>query len=285
MDEESMKTIIEETFQKIINDKQIDNIDHESPQLIRPIYSPLNINNDEDKMRYSEQEVKITFIDKLKEFVHLKLNDDCKKVYYSIETPTFDKYNFSKEDIPFVSPDGESGNIDLSIYSSEKYIENYIEFKYGTASSKKIMKDILKLANEPFCPKSENESKLEEINNLKDVCSDGKIATLQNKKHYFVHAINRCTPKTEDAIKDYYSCNNHGSKPTQQDLNKLKTEIKKILSSSHNTIYVYLLVLNRGNQKPYQSGYFEFRFDEQVFCSEWEWHKYIKEDGKDKYFE
>ena len=96
------------------------------------------------KNRISEQELRLLFIEEFK-----KAN---KKLFYSIETPTIEKYKFGKTytDIK-VDKNGQSASLDMCVFerNSNKYerILN-IEFKHKNASIKKIGKDVLKLMQE-----------------------------------------------------------------------------------------------------------------------------------------
>lgn len=98
--------------------------------------------------RVSEQEFRLLFIEGFK-----KKFDD---LHYSIETPTMNKYSFSKspENIIPDTEHGRSASIDMCIhkwnfYPDYKYnrVLN-IEFKHKNASIEKIGKDILKLVHE-----------------------------------------------------------------------------------------------------------------------------------------
>ena len=94
--------------------------------------------------RISEQELRQIFIE--------EFNTPDNELYYSIETPTVQKYSFGKSfaDIK-VSNIGQSALIDMSIF--EKDTSNYkriynIEFKHANCELKSIAKDIFKLIHE-----------------------------------------------------------------------------------------------------------------------------------------
>ena len=100
--------------------------------------------NKEKEIRISEQELRFMFID---EFLKR-----CKEgYYYSVETPTVEKYSFGTcfNDIKF--GEGQSALSDMMIYKREEgeYKRNLnIEFKYANVTTSHIAKDILKLVNE-----------------------------------------------------------------------------------------------------------------------------------------
>ena len=96
------------------------------------------------KDRISEQELRLLFIEEFK-----KANED---LFYSIETPTKEKYSFGKSysDIK-ISKSGQSASLDMCVFekNSNKYERLLnIEFKHKNASIKKIGKDVLKLMHE-----------------------------------------------------------------------------------------------------------------------------------------
>ena len=102
-------------------------------------------------IRVSEQELRFLFVETFSKV--------CKEeeLYYSIETPTENKYKFFRNNnkVPQVNPPvgGKSASIDLTIYTKK---ENelpqrvaIIEFKKDGCSAHDIAKDILKLSMEP----------------------------------------------------------------------------------------------------------------------------------------
>lgn len=100
--------------------------------------------------RISEQELRQLFIEEFKE--------KHKNLYFSIETPTLNRYSFTNKDDTIKIADyidaGQSALIDLSIYdelqdSSKNYIRLLnVEFKHKNATEVNISKDILKLMHE-----------------------------------------------------------------------------------------------------------------------------------------
>jgi hypothetical protein len=98
------------------------------------------------KDRISEQELRLLFIEEFKEV--------NKNLFYSIETPTEEKYKFGdsyNEIVKNVDVHKTSASIDMCVFESvsDKYerILN-IEFKHKNTKDKNIAKDILKLLRE-----------------------------------------------------------------------------------------------------------------------------------------
>ena len=96
------------------------------------------------KDRISEQELRLLFIEEFK--------NENKDLFYSIETPTVDKFKVGKEYKTIkTDKEGQSASLDMCVFerNSNKYerILN-IEFKHKNASIKKIGKDVLKLMQE-----------------------------------------------------------------------------------------------------------------------------------------
>ena len=96
------------------------------------------------KDRISEQELRLLFIEEFK-----KANNDF---FYSIETPTQNKYKFGKKykDIK-IDENGQSASLDMCVF--KRTSNNYerilnIEFKHKNTGIKNIAKDILKLCSE-----------------------------------------------------------------------------------------------------------------------------------------
>lgn len=115
---------------------------YSSEQLIFP--KKIQAKRTEHKNRISEQELRLLFIEEFKE--------NSPELFYSIETPTIEKYNFGKSygDIK-VDNDGQSALLDMCIF--ERNTEGYnrilnIEFKHKNAGIKNIGKDVLKLVHE-----------------------------------------------------------------------------------------------------------------------------------------
>ena len=296
MNHEDMKTIIESTFRDMIQMSKEPNRVDKWPKLKWPEYSPLrNSNKNEsshnhDLKRFSEQELKQTFI------VQLKLKNQ--EVYYSVETPTLDGYNFSKDcpEIQHHKDGGQSGNFDLTIYDSNQIIQHHIEFKSGNPERKGITKDLLKLCNEPFC----YEVREQLCHEVRDRLIDPDEMYKRGCHHYFIHILDRCELATLQSLAFKFL-----HKTKKQNINlpdglkQLKTCINKCLNESKNHIHVYMLVLdnisnnkrlgviqekNAGIAQEKISGYYAFDYADDVDCIDWGacWCEYDGEDFKSK---
>jgi len=113
-----------------------------SEQLIFP--QKLQAKGTKLKDRISEQELRLLFIEEFK-----KTNPE---LFYSIETPTVDKFKVGKEYKSIKTDnEGQSASLDMCVFerNSDKYERLLnIEFKHKNASIKKIGKDVLKLMQE-----------------------------------------------------------------------------------------------------------------------------------------
>lgn len=99
-----------------------------------------------DVRRISEQELRLLFIEEFKV--------ECSELFYSIETPTEEKYKFGKTYNALVNNlniHKRSASLDMCVFerNSNKYkrILN-IEFKHSNTDLKNIAKDVLKLLRE-----------------------------------------------------------------------------------------------------------------------------------------
>ena len=144
-----------------MNDEQhLENVVKRSFEVLRKVYqtqkenAPQDNNNEtgsriifpkkRDKTtRISEQELRFVFVEQLNN--EIKGDGNCGEkwdVYYSVETPTSEKYGFT-------SPSKESGNIDLVIHDAAKFRRiALIEFKANNRKAKEYQKDFEKLTNE-----------------------------------------------------------------------------------------------------------------------------------------
>ncbi len=98
-------------------------------------------------VRFSEQELRFLFIEEFKKKYGY--------LYYSVETPTQEKYSFGKsyaDILKNVDTHKRSASLDMCIFkrNEEKHYERIlnIEFKHKNTNNKNIAKDILKLVRE-----------------------------------------------------------------------------------------------------------------------------------------
>lgn len=131
--------------------KRLSNMDYErkggssKERLIFPM--KIQADGTKEKDRISEQELRQLFIEEFK----VKYKD----LYYSIETPTKNKYSFSNEKnekkVGDIDNKGQSALVDMCVFDKEKksYKRTFnIEFKNKNATHDNISKDILKLMHE-----------------------------------------------------------------------------------------------------------------------------------------
>jgi len=107
-------------------------------KLIFPKYE-----NDHNKIRVSEQEARFAFCQVFEQERH--------GLYYSIETPTENKYSFSNNSGELIVGSGQSAQSDMSIFSLTNSGFNQIinvEFKAKNVEIAHIKKDFLKLLAE-----------------------------------------------------------------------------------------------------------------------------------------
>ena len=150
---EHIETILDKTFRvvdAIYSNHREDIIFHprKESRLVFPRYS-LKHKDDTDRVpetRISEQELRFAFVE--------QFNKICNKekwpYYYSIETPTENRYVFAKETNPRLAEknEGISGQYDLVVYSDKGERICYIEFKANMSREKEFAKDFLKQNNE-----------------------------------------------------------------------------------------------------------------------------------------
>lgn len=106
------------------------------------IIFPLKANDANDKVRVSEQELRFVFVEQLNK----EIKDTGWEAYYSVETPTKDKYTFSNG-TPRVDKNGRSANFDLVIFDGTFKRRALIEFKANNPEPRDYKKDFVKLDN------------------------------------------------------------------------------------------------------------------------------------------
>lgn len=152
-----------------------ENSEHKT-RLVFPSYS----NN---KTRKSEQELRFCFVEAFNEYVVKKKLP----LYYSVETPTREKYIFFDKNNPKPDTDGRSGEFDLVVFELENGTMKrrcLIEFKANNASHYEHKKDFVKLNNEQeWCNRKEKEKDvlLRYFIELIDGYDDGTISSLKKK--------------------------------------------------------------------------------------------------------
>lgn len=143
--------------------------------------------------RISEQELRFLFVEDF-------LKEPHNGYYYSVETPTKEKYKFGKtnDDIK-IDALGRSASIDMCIFNKDKEKDDKykralnIEFKNANASQKSISKDILKLMHE-----EENGAFVLLLKNT----DDGTLKSVFKKfsNSFDTHILKDCWSKNESFI-------------------------------------------------------------------------------------
>lgn len=127
-------------FQREANPENKKNLTEIGSRILFPKYSENRKTPEID--RISEQELRFIFVEQLNKYADEKNID----LYYSVETPTEDSYDFSNTPEP--SEGGVSARTDLSIYDNQFKRICLIEFKALNPVDKSYEKDILKLKRE-----------------------------------------------------------------------------------------------------------------------------------------
>lgn len=182
MNAEELKSSIDEiiklTFERVQyaydNNKETEPKENSQPKtrLVFPSYS-----NPNGKTRNSEQELRFCFVEAFNEYVV----KEKLPLYYSVETPTREKYNFSDKNNPKPDTDGRSGEFDLVVFELEDGTMKrrcLIEFKANNASQKSHDKDLCKLNNEK---EYKEDVLLRYFIELIDGYDDGTISSLKKK--------------------------------------------------------------------------------------------------------
>lgn len=156
---EHVKKIIAQTFEVIkkVYDNQKEEFGNSSEfcesgsRIIFPKYSGRYRNGE---TRISEQELRFIFVEQFNKYC----KNNSWNAYYSVETPTEEKYIFSErgdKNCPYkVDGEGNGGQsamIDLSIHNDKFDRIALIEFKALNPEESAFTKDFCKLSNEPTC--------------------------------------------------------------------------------------------------------------------------------------
>ena len=169
-------------------DKSINHKKGES-RLVFPCY-----NNKKREIRISEQELRFIFVETFNEYCDEKELD----WYYSVETPTKDKYKFTEKGDNLDKPkreEGQSANFDLTISNDKGELLALIEFKAKNTKPFSYAKDLCKLWN----PKEGNSNVLRYFINVLDKADkdtsyniQAKLDKLRNNKEKYdanIHLI------------------------------------------------------------------------------------------------
>lgn len=156
-DKERIEEIIKDTFdviQKVYHTQREGDGNHKDfcesqSRIIFPKYSERYRNGE---TRISEQELRFIFVEQFNKYC----KNNSWNAYYSVETPTEEKYIFSKKgdkNCPYkVDGEGNGGQsamIDLCIHDDKFERIALIEFKALNPKKSAFAKDFCKLSNEP----------------------------------------------------------------------------------------------------------------------------------------
>ncbi len=136
---ENVNKIIDATFRVLqdVYENQREKGDARKGQPLSRIVFPLKRDG---TLRVSEQELRFVFVEQLNNEIGQGWD-----VYYSVETPTQDTYNFQKE--PRQDPCGQSAMFDLVIFDNQFHRIALIEFKANNPCEHDYKKDFVKLVN------------------------------------------------------------------------------------------------------------------------------------------
>lgn len=143
--ENTFKTIIEVYRTQKENQKIVTN--NNSSRIIFPLKRESK--DKKEEFRISEQELRFVFVEEFNKYCSEKEWD----AYYSVETPTSKRYDFSNKKNPCKVDDseGQSAMVDFSIFLKEQDKLTrvaLIEFKALNPDKQSYMKDYVKLLNE-----------------------------------------------------------------------------------------------------------------------------------------
>ena len=145
--------IIKKTFNTIsvvyrtqMENQKIGTYNNNSSRIIFPLKRESK--DKKEEFRISEQELRFVFVE--------EFNKYCSKnwdAYYSVETPTSKRYDFSNKEMPCKVdyPNGQSAMVDFSIFLKEQDKLTrvaLIDFKALNPDKQSYMKDYVKLLNE-----------------------------------------------------------------------------------------------------------------------------------------
>lgn len=147
-----INAIVENTFKTIIEvyrtqkeNKKIGNNNNSSSRIIFPLKRESK--DKKEEFRISEQELRFVFVEEFNKYCSAKKWD----AYYSVETPTSKRYDFSKKPCKVDDSKGQSAMVDFSIFLKEQDKLTrvaLIEFKALNPDKQSYMKDYVKLLNE-----------------------------------------------------------------------------------------------------------------------------------------
>lgn len=135
-----VNSIINSTFQVILDvykkQKEVGGVPNDNP-LSRIVFPRKR----KEPVRVSEQELRFIFVEQLNEEIRRGWD-----VFYSVETPTLDKYCFKNNEAK-IDDNGQSASFDLAIHDKDYQRIALVEFKANNAGEHEHRKDYVKLMN------------------------------------------------------------------------------------------------------------------------------------------
>ena len=137
---------ISEVYRTQMENQKIGTYNNNSSRIIFPLKRESK--DKKEEFRISEQELRFVFVEEFNKYCSKKWDG-----YYSVETPTRKRYDFSNKEMPCKVdyPNGQSAMVDFSIFLKEQDKLTrvaLIEFKALNPDKQSYMKDYVKLLNE-----------------------------------------------------------------------------------------------------------------------------------------
>lgn len=137
---------ISEVYRTQMENQKIGTYNNNSSRIIFPLKRESK--DKKEEFRISEQELRFVFVEEFNKYYSKKWD-----AYYSVETPTRKRYDFSNKEMPCKVdyPNGQSAMVDFSIFLKEQDKLTrvaLIEFKALNPDKQSYMKDYVKLLNE-----------------------------------------------------------------------------------------------------------------------------------------
>lgn len=137
---------ISEVYRTQMENQKIGTYNNNSSRIIFPLKRESK--DKKEEFRISEQELRFVFVEEFNKYCPKKWD-----AYYSVETPTSKRYDFSNKKNPCKVDDseGQSAMVDFSIFLKEQDKLTrvaLIEFKALNPDKQSYMKDYVKLLNE-----------------------------------------------------------------------------------------------------------------------------------------
>ena len=137
---------ISEVYRTQMENQKIGTYNNNSSRIIFPLKRESK--DKKEEFRISEQELRFVFVEEFNKYYSKEWD-----AYYSVETPTRKRYDFSNKEMPCKVdyPNGQSAMVDFSIFLKEQDKLTrvaLIEFKALNPDKQSYMKDYVKLLNE-----------------------------------------------------------------------------------------------------------------------------------------